>query len=490
MMRSPLVGLLALLGFATSAAGQNFDRAAIDREVQAAMRFWNVPGVGFVVVGPDKTYLKGFGVREAGKSDAVTPDTIFPLASCTKAFTSLALAILVGEGKLSWDDPVRKHLPDFHLADAKADALVTIRDLLCHRTGVGGHDLLWYRAPWNQDESIRRICKMPPDGPFRSSFAYQSIMYMALGKIIARRHPNGWEGFVRERILESLGISAHLTTTDVVKSSDAASGHRLGSEHVEVMPRYPIPEPNPSGSIHLSARDLGRWLQFQLADGAWNDKRLVKAEALAETHKPHTLIPMNSMAKDLNPETVQLSYAMGWVVQDYRGVKVISHSGWIDGFRCQLTLLPDHHLAFGILANLDGTRMNLALSNRMIDLLLDLPEKNWNAYFGQLLMRTTRRKLEADRRRAAARRPENKPTLPLNEYVGEYEHPAYGVCKVSLQGDDLIWEWSSFKKRIDHYDGDTLEIHEPVLADSLVSFQVKDNKVTAVHVLDLEFRRR
>jgi CubicO group peptidase (beta-lactamase class C family) len=478
------------LSFASPAVAQNFDRVAIDREVHAAMKFWNVPGVALVVAGPDKTYLKGYGVRESGKDEPVTPDTIFPLASCTKAFTSLALAILVGDGKLSWEDPVRKHLPEFHLADPKADALVTVRDLLSHRTGVGGHDLLWYRAPWNQQESIRRICKMPPDGPFRSTFAYQSIMYMALGKIAAGRHSRGWDGFVRERILDPLGIAAKMTTTEVEKCTDVANGHRLGPEHLEVMARYAIPEPNPSGSIHLSARELGKWLQFQLSDGEWNGKRLVKAEDLQETHKPQTLIPMNLMAKALNPETVQLSYAMGWVVQDYRGVKVISHSGWIDGFRCQLTLLPDHHLAFGILANLDGTRMNLALSNRMIDLLLDLPEKNWNAHFGQLLVRTLRQKQEADKRRAAARRPDHKPSLPLAEYVGEYEHPAYGVCKISRKGEDLIWEWSSFKKVLDHYDGDTFEIHEPLLADSFAKFQIQDRQVTAIHVLELDFRRR
>ena len=489
-MAPRLPAFAAFLILATTAPAQDFDRAAIDREVQAAMRFWSVPGAAVVIVGPEKSYLKGYGLRDAGKSDSVTPDTIFPLASCTKAFTSLALAMLVDDGKIAWDDPVRKHLPDFHLADPKADALVTIRDLLCHRTGVDGHDLLWYRAPWGQDESIRRICRMPPVGPFRATFAYQSIMYMAAGKIVGKYHPKGWAGFVRERILQPLDIAPCLTTTEVEKCADIAKGHRLGASGVERMPRYAIADPNPSGSVHMSARDLGKWLQFQLGDGSWKGKRLVKSEDFEQTHKPHTLIPMNSMARDLNPDTVQLTYAMGWVVQDYRGVKVIGHSGWIDGFRCQLMLLPQHHLAFAVLANLDGTRMNLALSNRLVDILLELPEKNWNAYFAQVLLRNAKAKQEASERREAARRPDVKPSLPLADYVGEYEHPAYGVCKVLKKGDDLIWEWSSFSKVLDHYAGDTFEIHEPVLADSLAAFQVTDKKVTALQVLEQTFKRR
>ncbi len=381
----------ALLAFPPRCRAQKFDTAAIDREVQSTMRLWNVPGVALVIVGPKKTYLKGYGVREVGKSDPISADTIFPLASCTKAFTSLALAMLVDDGKLNWDDPVRKHLPDFHLADPKADALVTVRDLLCHRTGVGGHDLLWYRAPWSQDESIRRIQKMPPRGQFRSSFDYQSIMYMAAGKIVGKYHPRGWAGFVREHILQPLKMTPCLSTAELTKFGDVASGHQSGRDGPVVMPSYPIPEPNPAGSVFISAHDLASWLRFQIGDGTWDDKRLVKCENLEETHKPQTIIPMRGIAKLLNPETVQLTYAMGWVVQDYRGVKVIGHSGWIDGFRVQLTLLPEYHLAFAILANLDGTRMNLALSNRIIDMLLELPEKNWNAYFAEVLAREAQR---------------------------------------------------------------------------------------------------
>src|ERR1051326_1018291 len=202
---------LLLLGIGAPLPAQNFDPAAVEQEVRAALKTWEVPGAAVVIVQPDRVlFVKGFGRRELGKDAPVTGTTVFPLASCTKAFTTVALAMLVDDGTLVWDDPVRKHLPDFHLSDPNADALVTVRDLLSHRTGVGGHDLLWYRASWSQDESIKRIGKVPLDGPFRAHFAYQSIMYMAAGKIVGQHHPKGWAGFVNERIVGPLGMS---TTT-------------------------------------------------------------------------------------------------------------------------------------------------------------------------------------------------------------------------------------------------------------------------------------
>jgi CubicO group peptidase (beta-lactamase class C family) len=172
--------------FSIAAASQPIDSAAIDRTVQEAMRYWQVPGVAVAIVRDDAViYLKGFGVKEIGKKDPVTPDTLFPLASCTKAFTTMAMAILVDEGKMGWDDPVRRHVDFFHLSDPSADALVTLRDLVSHRTGVGSHELLWYRSPWSQEEIIRRIGKVKLDYPFRSTFHYQTTMFTTAGCLIS-----------------------------------------------------------------------------------------------------------------------------------------------------------------------------------------------------------------------------------------------------------------------------------------------------------------
>ena len=172
-----------------------------------------------------KTYLKGFGVRTLGGDKLVTPGTIFPIASCTKAFTATALAMLVEEGKLKWDDPVRKHIPSFHLADPFADREVTMRDLLCHRTGLPRHDAVWLQ-PWNRDEVIRHIALLPPDRPFRSRYEYSNLMYIVAGVAAGRAAGTSWEEFVQRRLFEPLGMkTANCTVLATQQTVDHATPH-------------------------------------------------------------------------------------------------------------------------------------------------------------------------------------------------------------------------------------------------------------------------
>src|SRR6266568_5758545 len=182
MMKAAIGAFLSALCFAQIGHAQSVDAEAIDTIIENALKFWHVPGVAVGIVRNNEViYLKGHGVKELGKKEPVTPDTIFPLASCTKAFTTTAMAMLVDEDKMKWDDPVRKHVEFFHLSDPSADALVTLRDLVSHHTGVGPHELLWYRAPWSQEETIRRIGKVKLDYPFRSGFRYQTTMFTTAG---------------------------------------------------------------------------------------------------------------------------------------------------------------------------------------------------------------------------------------------------------------------------------------------------------------------
>ena len=488
-----LFGVFLIAGTGAFAPAQEATPADLDAAVREALRVWEVPGAAVVVVrGDTLMHLKGYGRRELGRIAPITADTVFPLASCTKAFTAVGLAIAVDDGKFTWDDPVRKHLPDFQLFDKNATELVTLRDLVCHRTGVGGHDLLWYRTPWGQTESIRRISRIPPSGPFRATFAYQSVMFMAAGQAAGKYYLGGWAGLTRERILVPLGMTATtLSEPDPAKSGDRAAGHRKARDGtIGRTPEYPMPEPNPAGSVHTTARDVGKWLQFQLGDGTnIRGKRVVSQAGLRETHTPQTIIPLEGPARAMNPHTHFLTYAMGWVAQDYRGVKVQSHAGWIDGFRVQLTLIPEKKIGFALLANLHGTRMNLALSNRFIDLLMNFPETDWNAHYGGL-DRADEAAAERGRRdRDAGRKPDEKPSLPLAAFVGEYEHPAYGTCKVTLDKGQLRWEWSSFAKELEPYRGDVFEIHDEVLRDPLVAFTVERERVATLRALDVEFRK-
>jgi CubicO group peptidase (beta-lactamase class C family) len=484
-------GLLLALALAPAAGP---DAAGIDRLVGDALRAWDVPGAAVVIVTPDRVvHLKGYGVREVAGSP-VTPDTTFPLASCSKAFTTALVPVLAGEGKLTWDDPVRKHLPGFRLSDPAADALVTLRDLAAHRTGVASHDLLWYRSPLSQAELVKRVAKLPLSRPFRTEMQYQSIMYMALGQAVAAAAGRPWDQLVPERLFKPLGMTGvTLTTTAAAKRPDRASGHRPGPDgKLVVVPWYEQPEPNPAGSVNASARDLGPWLQLHLNDGRHGDQQLVPVGGVRETHRPHTVIRLEGAAERLNPDTQQISYALAWVVQDYRGHLLVMHAGLIDGFRAHLTLLPKDGYAFAILANREGTRMNLALSNALVDLLLGLPEKDWNKYLLDIMAEDEAEAKVRAKRVEQGRRPDQPPTVPLERLAGTYEEPAYGVATVRTNKDGLVWEWGTWKLPLEHYAGDSfrLKADSGPLNGVLVQFQVDDGAVRELRMVGLVFKRK
>jgi CubicO group peptidase (beta-lactamase class C family) len=431
---------------------------AVDAVVADALKAWHVPGVAVAIVSKGEViYLKGHGVKELGKPDAVTPDTVFPIASCSKAFTTTAMAMLVDEGKMDWDDPVRKHLAYFHLADPLVDANVTLRDLICHRSGVRPHDMLWYRSPLTQEERIRRLAYLPVDQAFRASFNYQSTMFTAAGHAVASASKMSWGNFVRKRILEPLDMTATvLTTPEAERTSDHASPHRRNARgEIEVLPWYPLEEPEPAGSVNASARDLAKWLRFHLGDGTWNGKRLVSAVNLAETHSPQNIIPLEGVPKEQNPEATQLRYGMAWVIQDYRGHQMLGHGGVIDGFRAQLNLLPEEGFGVVLLNNLDQTTMNLALGNSLMDLLLGAPKRDWNAYYLEQEKKRGEAAAERWQARINGQHRDTKPSRDLEAYAGQYEHPAYGVVEIVRENGSLVWKWNSFGGPLVHYHFDT-----------------------------------
>jgi CubicO group peptidase (beta-lactamase class C family) len=473
--------------------GPGPDSAKIDQLAADALAAWNVPGSAVVIVTPDRVVLvKGYGVRELG-GDPVTPDTVFPLASCTKAFTTALVALLADEGKLSWDDPVRKHLPDFHLSDPAADSLVTLRDLGSHRTGVDSHDLLWYRSPFSQAELVRRVRHLPLSRPFRTEIQYQTVMYLALGQAAAAAGGKPWGELIEARLLRPLDMTgASLTTTAAMKQADRAAGHRPGPDgKLAVVPWYEQPEPNPSGSLNASARDLAAWLQLQLNAGKRGDVQLISAAGLRETQRPQTVIRIEGQAARLNPDTQQMSYGLGWVIQDYRGHLLVTHVGLIDGFRAHLAILPKDGYAFAILANRQGTRMNLALNNSLVDHLLGLPAKDWSKYLLEIQDEETAAARLRAKRIEKGRRPDLAPTAPIEKIAGTYDNPAYGPATIRAGPDGLVWEWGPWKLPLEHYAGDTFRLKSdgPPLQDAVVRFLIDADTVQGFRVLGITFRK-
>jgi CubicO group peptidase (beta-lactamase class C family) len=403
--------------------------------------------------------------------------------------------MLVDEGKMAWDDPVRKHVPFFHLSDPAADAQVTLRDLVTHRTGVGSHEFLWYRSPWSREEAIRRIGRVKLKHPFRSAFHYQTTMFTTAGHAVELTSGMKWEEFIQKRILDPLHMaSADFSTTAALKALDHATPHRKSPEGaVRPIDWYSIDRPEPAGSLNATAHDLAQWLRFQLGDGTFDGRRLVSAANLAETHSPQTPIPLEGQAKAMNPDTTHMSYGMAWVIQDYRGHNLVSHAGAIDGFRSHITLVPEAKLGIALLNNLDRTWMNLALSNNLVDLFLGLPKKDWNAYVAAQVKDQEAKARAKYKDLIAKRQVGTLPSRALQAYAGTYEDPAYGTAKVTLDGNSLVWHWGNFQGRLEHYHFDTFLLQNELMGYPQVVFTLGANgavdAMTVAEPLEAEFRR-
>ena len=499
----PLAGVSLLLLAASVNAAEpargRLDEAAVAAAVKRALEAWNVPGAAVVIVhGDDVVYLKGHGVRERGTDHPITPDTVFPVASCTKGFTTALLAMLVDEGKVGWDDRVRKHLPWFRLADPLADEAVTLRDLVTHRTGLRGHEMLWYRAPWPAEEAVRRIAHVPLDGPFRGTFLYQSTMFTAAGLAAGAAAGSTWDELVRKRLFEPLGMKNATTVFPPGGSAELASPHRRRpAGDVAVIPWYELTAPDPAGTIHATARDLGQWLRFQVNSGTVGGKKLVSAAALVETHTPQVALRLEGVERATHPDTHLMSYGMGWTVQDYRGRLLVSHAGILDGFRAHFTLLPDglrEGWGLAVLSNLHATRMNMALSNTLVDLLTGLPAKDWHGTLAEVVRKdeeASRAKLEE---RLAKRRAGTRPSREARAYLGTYEHPAYGTAEVDWRNGGLVWTWGRYACPLEHFHHDTFLARHEMFSQPYVNFRLgTDGEVASLHIgmpFDVTFARK
>lgn len=490
------IGLSLLLTIALSSLvfSQAIDQAALDAAMNEAMKHWQTPGSAVVVVrGDEVVYLKGFGVKDIKTKEPVTPDTIFAIGSTTKAFTTAAMAMLVDEGKMSWDDPVRKHLPWFRLGDPLANESVTLRDLVTHRTGLSRHDLLWYGSPWGRDEVIRRIGFVSLTQPFRSVFQYQNIMFLTAGQAVGAASNSTFEDFVQRRIFNPLGMkSASLSANVAEKAPDHATPHQKQVGKIDVMTWRNIDNVGPAGSINASVRDLSNWVRLQLGDGIFEGKRLITAANLREMHTPQMVVRLEGRWKIFFPEeeTNQVSYGLGWFLSDYRGRQLVMHGGTIDGFRANIMLFPKAKLGLAILTNLNGTQMPEATGYQLADLLLGLPKKDWHAYVGAQAKAFEAEQVKAVTARFAARKKETKPSLPLAAYTGAYEDPAYGRALISIDGEKLVIQWSNFKSKLDHFHFDTFLAKDDRLATEQIVFTLgADGEVNEMQFLGVSFKK-
>jgi len=346
----------------------------LDEYVTAAMVQWQVPGASIAIVKDGEVVLmRGYGVTRNDDGHAVTPETIFPLASITKNFTATALGVLVEEGKVGWDDPVVKHLPGIRFSDDYRTQHTTICDLLCHRTGLERGDMLPRRNDVTNEEILRRIRYLQPVHGFREKWEYNNLMYYLAGEVVAKASGRDWEQFLAERLLQPLDMNSTTTRHPESPSNRTAVPHRLiDGKPIPDEPLVSVSKFSPAGSMHSTAADMAKWLLASLAS-LDHERALLKPETRRLMQSIHMSVPA-AWDRTGNPYAARFyGWGFGWRVLDYRGRKLCYHGG---SSGAMFAVMPEERLGVVILTNLHWTTLSGMLMYDLLDAWLVGPERD------------------------------------------------------------------------------------------------------------------
>jgi len=488
------LAVLVLTAPATYAQKRQSPLAGLDEVIEAVRKSWGIPGLAVGIVKDDSlVYARGFGVREAGKPEAVDANTIFAIGSNTKSFTSLAAAMLVDEKKLGWRDKVIDRYPGFKLFDPYVTREINIEDILSHRSGLGRRgDPLWYGTNYSREEIIRRIRYLEPNAPFRTEMGYQNIMFLTAGEIVGKVSGLGWDRFIQERIFQPLGMSRSTTSVKALPGqSNVSTPHAIADGHGAPIPWRDIDNVAPAGSINSSVVDMAKYLRLHLGDGKFQGKQLVSVGNLGVTKTPH--INVGGAGDSLTHFT---SYGLAWVLLDYRGRKIAWHNGGIDGMLSEMWTVPDEHLGVVVLTNGSPHSAGPPIVRTIIDrYLIGKAAKDYNAEALAGMERVRTFQAAAKAKRDSAHVMGTKPSLALAAYAGTYTDQMYGDVTVAVDGTGLALTYQSFRIPLSHWHFDTFKAEvapNAPFADAMATFQLDASaKVASVDVAGLAtFKRR
>ena len=450
-----MVCLLTLAPLRAESANTAANLNGLDGFIDQVMNDWHVPGLAVAIVKDGQVvYAKGFGYRDVKKGLKVTPDTLFAIGSCSKAFTATALAILVDEGKLDWDKPVRDYLPDFRLQDAYATAHLRPRDLVTHQSGLPRHDGVWYGSPLSRKELFDRLQYLESSKPLHAKYQYNNLMFMTAGVLIERISGSTWEEFTRRRILEPLGMkTSNFSVNDSQKTVDYSLPYQEENGQVKEIPFRNIDAIGPAGSINSSVNEMTQWLLLQLGKGKINGRQIISEKSLGEIHTPQ-IVSGGDLKYD---ESFYSSYAMGWGVTSYRGHPALAHGGGIDGFTSQVRFLPKHQLGVVVLTNSSSPASSLIAAN-VVDRMLGLSEAPWSQRAKADAAKAKEAQAKTKAEDEAKRKKDAPPTHSLNDYAGQFEHPAYQTLSITAEGEQLKFDLHGLAGVMKHYHYDTFQL--------------------------------
>jgi CubicO group peptidase (beta-lactamase class C family) len=458
----------------------------VDQRMKKIMTDWNVPGCAVgIVKGGKLVYAKGFGYRDVEKGLPVTPDTLFAIGSNTKQFTATAVGMLVDEGKLEWDKPIKSRVPVIQFFNDQLNNSVTLRDMLAHRTGLNSPDAIWFYSNFNRHELFDKLKYCEPIASFRGAYEYNNFMYMAAGEIVYLVSGKTWEDFVRERILRPLGMnSSCFTIEDMEKTPDYAKPYMnnyLDDKIVAIQFNRNLQGIGPAGSINSNVNDMANWVICQMNNGIFKDKQVIPNSIIEETTKPAFI----SDVYDTKDKEFSCGlYGMGWVMAMYKGHPMREHFGSIDGFRSRVTIFPDDDLGIIILYNTQTQPLRDLAQYEIADRMLGLEKTDWNGR----LMDWRKKNIENYKKALAENKPVTirnaKPSHELSGYTGEYENEIYGNITVSLAGEQLWFQFYNFHFPLNHIHYDQFETpkHEQY-GQYRVSFITNDQgRIDEIHM--------
>jgi CubicO group peptidase (beta-lactamase class C family) len=429
-----------------------------DQYVENGRKQWEVPGLALAVVKDGKViFAKGYGVRDNTKSDLVNNQTLFACASTTKAMTAACMGILVDEGKVKWDDPVSKYLPEYQLYDPYVTRELRVRDLFLHNSGVGNADFVWGLMDIPVNEIFLKMRDVKPSYSFRSGFIYQNIFYIAAGEVIRKVSGKPWEVFIQERIFTPLGMTRTVPSRKFIKDENQTKPHFKIEGQIKTISYTKDETVGPAGAVWGSIDDMAKWVVCMLDSSKYPGGRLLKKETWREMFKPQTIVSDSEFyptAQITKPNWK--TYGLGWFQHDYKGRKLNFHTGSLSGLTAINAQIQEDNVGFYIFENYDHAELRHALMYKALDLFALGGNRDWSTEFLKLYTGLREKGEKAEKDFEAKRVMNTKPSLALADYAGTYTSPLYGTAEITVAGNQLAIDLNKFiKAHVDHWNYDT-----------------------------------
>jgi CubicO group peptidase (beta-lactamase class C family) len=424
-----------------------------------------VPGLGFGIVKDGKILLsEGFGYRDLEKKLPATANTQFAIGSSTKAFTTLCMAILADQGKLEWDKPVVNYLPDFQMHDDFATKGLNPADLVCHRSGLPRHDMVWYGSSLSRREIYERLRYLPLNKSPRTTWQYNNLMFMTAGYLVEHLSGATWENFVQTNIFKPLGMTnSNLSVRDMAAYKEPAAGYVTQNKQNTRMEYRNLDAVGPAGSINSTVEDMLKWVQLHLNGGKAGDKQLVSGAEIARAHTPQMLMVQEK--SPAYPERTDNAYGLGWFIYRHKGLQVVEHGGNIDGFTALVYLVPEKNLGMVLLANQNGAATPALLARYATDMLLGLEYTDW---YKRVYPKDGEEEPKEDKKPEQKRIAATKPSRDPGAFAGEYQHPGYGLIEIKPDGKTLRFRYNGFDLPLEHWHYDVFRGEDTKLDISMM----------------------